>query len=95
MASYTLQIPRMFAALFLTTGLGIIIFLALTALSDALLNHWHESAVNRKLELVTLYPTKAGFGIGSEFWLIVIGLTLGFTFIPTLNFGIVASLATK
>lgn len=45
MASYNLQIPRMFVALFLTTGLGIIIFLALTALSDALLNHWHESAV--------------------------------------------------
>lgn len=45
MASYNLQIPRMFAALFLTTGLGIVIFLALTALSDALLNHWHESAI--------------------------------------------------
>ena len=47
MSSYNLQIPRMFAALFMTTSLGIIIFMALTVLSDYLLRNWHESAVKR------------------------------------------------
>ena len=46
-SGYTLQIPRMFAALFMITGSGILIFLALTALSAALLRRWHESAVQR------------------------------------------------
>ncbi|HEY9597160.1 MAG TPA: ABC transporter permease, partial [Cyanophyceae cyanobacterium] len=45
MASYNLQIPRMFAALFLITALGVIIFVGLTILSDFLLKNWHESAV--------------------------------------------------
>lgn len=45
MASFNLQIPRMFAALIMTTGLGIIIFVLLTLLSDYLLRNWHESAV--------------------------------------------------
>jgi NitT/TauT family transport system permease protein len=48
MASYNLQIPRMFAALFLTTALGVIIFVLLTLLSDFLLGNWHESAVKRE-----------------------------------------------
>jgi NitT/TauT family transport system permease protein len=48
MASYNLQIPKMFAALFLTTALGVIIFVALTFLSDFLLKNWHESAVKRE-----------------------------------------------
>ncbi len=48
MASYNLQIPRMFAALLMTTSLGILIFVVLTLLSDFLLRHWHESAVNRE-----------------------------------------------
>jgi NitT/TauT family transport system permease protein len=48
MASYNLQIPRMFAALFMTTSLGIIIFVVLTVLSDFLLSSWHESAVTRE-----------------------------------------------
>src|SRR4028118_232618 len=48
MASYNLQIPRMFAALFMTTGLGVIIFEGLTVLSDYLLGSWHESAVKRE-----------------------------------------------
>ena len=48
MASYNLQIPRMFAALLMTTSLGILIFVLLTLLSDFLLRHWHESAVNRE-----------------------------------------------
>lgn len=48
MASYNLQIPRMFAALLMTTGLGVVIFALLTALSDFLLKNWHESAVKRE-----------------------------------------------
>lgn len=48
MASYNLQIPRMFAALFLTTALGVIIFVVLTMLSDSLLKNWHESAIKRE-----------------------------------------------
>ncbi|MGD1807180.1 ABC transporter permease [Dapis sp. BLCC M126] len=47
MSSYNLQIPRMFAALFLTTGLGIAIFVLFTVLSDFLLKDWHESAVKK------------------------------------------------
>jgi NitT/TauT family transport system permease protein len=46
MASYNLQIPRMFAALLLTAGLGILIFVGLTLLSEHLLKHWHESEIN-------------------------------------------------
>lgn len=48
MASYNLQIPRMFAALFLITALGVLIFVLLTLLSDFLLKNWHESAVKRE-----------------------------------------------
>ncbi len=47
-ASYNLQIPRMFAALVMTTGLGILIFVALTLLSDLVLRNWHESAAKRE-----------------------------------------------
>jgi NitT/TauT family transport system permease protein len=47
-SSYNLQIPRMFAALLMTTGLGVIIFVLLTLLSDFLLGKWHESAVRRE-----------------------------------------------
>ncbi|TVQ17379.1 MAG: ABC transporter permease [Leptolyngbya sp. DLM2.Bin15] len=48
MSSYNLQIPRMFAALILTTGLGVAIFVTLTLLSDLLLRHWHESAMTQE-----------------------------------------------
>jgi NitT/TauT family transport system permease protein len=48
MASYNLQIPRMFAALLMTTILGVVIFVSLTALSDFLLKNWHESAIKRE-----------------------------------------------
>ncbi|MBR8836190.1 MAG: ABC transporter permease [Stigonema ocellatum SAG 48.90 = DSM 106950] len=44
-SSYNLQIPRMFAALFLTTSLGVLIFISLSTLSDLILKKWHESAV--------------------------------------------------
>ncbi|AFZ33226.1 binding-protein-dependent transport systems inner membrane component [Gloeocapsa sp. PCC 7428] len=47
-SSYNLQIPRMFAALLLTTGLGVAIFVGLTALSDWVLGKWHESAVKHE-----------------------------------------------
>ncbi|NES78942.1 MULTISPECIES: ABC transporter permease [Okeania] len=46
-SSYNLEIPRMFAALFLTTGLGIVIFVLFTVLSDFLLKDWHESSVQK------------------------------------------------
>lgn len=48
MASYNLQIPRMFAALFLTTALGVMIFVLLTVVSNFFLKNWHESAVKRE-----------------------------------------------
>ncbi len=48
MSSYNLQIPRMFAALAMTTILGVAIFVGLTLLSDRLLGHWHESAIKRE-----------------------------------------------
>ena len=47
MSSYNLEIPRMFAALLLTTFLGIAIFVLFTVLSDFLLKDWHESAVKK------------------------------------------------
>ncbi|PPS43381.1 ABC transporter permease [Chroococcidiopsis sp. TS-821] len=47
-SSYNLQIPRMFAALLLTTGLGVAIFVGLTALSEWVLGKWHESAVKHE-----------------------------------------------
>ncbi|MBD2093184.1 ABC transporter permease [Microcoleus sp. FACHB-1515] len=48
MSSFNLQIPRMFAALLMTTVLGVAIFALLTLLSDLLLRHWHESAIKRE-----------------------------------------------
>jgi NitT/TauT family transport system permease protein len=47
-SSFNLQIPRMFAALLMTTVLGVLIFVVLTILSDFLLRNWHESAVRRE-----------------------------------------------
>ncbi|TCH97409.1 ABC transporter permease [Roseococcus sp. SYP-B2431] len=41
-AGYQLQIPRMFAALVLVSGFGILIFGALTLLSHLLLRRWHQ-----------------------------------------------------
>lgn len=49
MASYNLQIPRMFAALLLITLLGVLIFVILSMISDLLLRHWHESAIRRDI----------------------------------------------
>jgi len=47
-AGYQLQIPRMFAALFMITGTGILIFVILTAVNHLALRRWHESAVKRE-----------------------------------------------
>ncbi|EWY37562.1 ABC transporter ATP-binding protein [Skermanella stibiiresistens SB22] len=44
-SSFQLDIPRMFAALFLITATGVILFLAMAGLSNLLLGHWHESAL--------------------------------------------------
>ncbi len=45
-AGYRLNIPRMFAALFLVSATGILIFLTLTLISHLLLRRWHESALH-------------------------------------------------
>jgi NitT/TauT family transport system permease protein len=47
-AGYTLQIPRMFAALALLATAGVAIYALLSALSYLLLRRWHESAVRRE-----------------------------------------------
>src|SRR5487761_2445 len=44
-AGYRLEIPRLFAALFLLSLTGIAIFAVLSWLSRRLLRHWHESAL--------------------------------------------------
>jgi len=44
-AGYRLAIPRLFAALFLLSVTGIVIYLILDALSRLLLRNWHESAI--------------------------------------------------
>lgn len=47
-AGYRLNIPRMFAALVLIAGLGVVIFAGLSFLSHMLLHKWHESAIKRE-----------------------------------------------
>jgi NitT/TauT family transport system permease protein len=42
------EIPRMFAALFLVSVLGVGIFLATSWLSNLVLGHWHESEIKRE-----------------------------------------------
>ncbi|HWD59398.1 MAG TPA: ABC transporter permease [Stellaceae bacterium] len=49
-AGYRLAIPRLFAALFLLSVTGILIYLALDLLSRLLLRHWHESALTEEEE---------------------------------------------
>ena len=48
-AGYRLNIPRMFAALFLISLTGILIFLAFSLLQHLVLRRWHESAVRREV----------------------------------------------
>ena len=47
-ASYRLNIPRMFAAIILISGSGILIFMAISLISHLLLRKWHESALKRE-----------------------------------------------
>jgi len=47
-AGYTLQIPRMFAALALLAASGVLLYGALSGVSYLLLRRWHESAVVRE-----------------------------------------------
>jgi NitT/TauT family transport system permease protein len=47
-SGYQLNIPRMFAALFMITGTGILIFVILTLVSHLALRRWHESAAKRE-----------------------------------------------
>ena len=47
-SGYRLNIPRMFAALFLLSLTGVAIFFVLSALSYFMLHRWHESAVKRE-----------------------------------------------
>ncbi len=49
-AGYRLAIPRMFAALFLLSLTGIIIYLVLDFISRRLLRRWHESAIGEEPE---------------------------------------------
>ncbi|MBJ7555589.1 ABC transporter permease [Marinomonas spartinae] len=44
-SSYNLQIPKMFAALFLITATGILLFALMVWLSNLALRNWHDSAV--------------------------------------------------
>jgi NitT/TauT family transport system permease protein len=45
-AGYRLNAPRLFAALFLISLTGILIFLVLTLISHLILRRWHESALS-------------------------------------------------
>jgi NitT/TauT family transport system permease protein len=49
-AGYRLAIPRLFAALFLLSTTGVIIYLVIDAISRFLLRHWHESAIDEEPE---------------------------------------------
>jgi NitT/TauT family transport system permease protein len=47
-AGYRLNAPRLFAALFLISVTGILIFLTLSLVSHLILRRWHESAVRQE-----------------------------------------------
>jgi NitT/TauT family transport system permease protein len=49
-AGYRLAVPRLFAALFLLSVTGVVIYLVLDFLSGLLLRHWHESAIESEEE---------------------------------------------
>jgi NitT/TauT family transport system permease protein len=48
-SGYQLDIPRMFAALFLITLAGIALFLIVTGLSRLALGSWHDSVIEREI----------------------------------------------
>jgi NitT/TauT family transport system permease protein len=47
-SGYQLEIPRMFAALFLITLTGIVLFLAVSGLTNWVLGAWHDSAARQE-----------------------------------------------
>ncbi|WHZ12376.1 MAG: Hydroxymethylpyrimidine ABC transporter, transmembrane component [Burkholderiaceae bacterium] len=47
-SGYQLQIPRMFAALFLVSMCGVVIFVCLSLVSHLALRKWHDSALKRE-----------------------------------------------
>lgn len=47
-SGFQLRIPRMFAALFLISATGVVIFLTTSLLAHLLLRRWHESALKRE-----------------------------------------------
>lgn len=47
-SGFQLDIPRMFAALFLITVTGIVLFASMVGLERLCLSHWHDSAVERE-----------------------------------------------
>ena len=47
-SSFQLDIPRMFAALFLITATGVLLYGLMVWLQQAVLGSWHESAVARE-----------------------------------------------
>lgn len=47
-SSYRLNIPRMFAALLLLSGAGIVIYMLLALVSHLLLRRWHDSALRKE-----------------------------------------------
>ena len=47
-SSFRNEIPRMFAALFLVSVLGVLIFIATSWASRKVLGHWHESEIRRE-----------------------------------------------
>lgn len=47
-SGFQLKIPRMFAALFLISATGVVIFLVTSWISHLLLRRWHESAIRRE-----------------------------------------------
>lgn len=47
-SGFQLRVPRMFAALFLISAAGIVIFLSTSLLAHLLLRRWHESAIKRE-----------------------------------------------
>ena len=47
-SGYRLNIPRMFAALLLLSGAGIVIYVVLALASHLLLRRWHESALGKE-----------------------------------------------
>ncbi|HUD84941.1 MAG TPA: ABC transporter permease, partial [Xanthobacteraceae bacterium] len=47
-SGYQLDIPRMFAALFLITFAGIALFMVMVGLSKLALGSWHDSVIERE-----------------------------------------------